>query len=187
MNELMRRRRALMAAGKASSGIPLYDAGVEAPITGGFNTTGYKYGADNLFAQSKDASYLVLQSLSQYNIRGGRTWTTANRIPSNAIGKTLRATGTVTNTELANKNTYVRLYNSENVVDASDTEDVNESGAFISAQYTQFDFSTNDVPAGATKSFDISLPITFAGYASIMFYKGYMGYIEVHVDKIWIE
>lgn len=187
MNELMRRRRALMAAGKASSGIPLYDAGVEAPITGGFNTTGYKYGADNQFAQSKDASYLVLQSLSQYNISGGRTWTTANTIPSNAIGKTLRAIGTVTNTLAASRNTYVRLYNSENVVDASDTEDVNESGAFISAQYTQFDFSTTDVPAGTTKSFDISLPITFAGYASIMFYKGYMGYIEVHVDKIWIE
>ena len=188
MNELMRRRRALMAVGKASSGIPLYDAGVEAPITGGFNTTGYKYGADGKFAQSKDASYLVLQSLSQYNIRGGRTWTTANTIPSNAIGKTLRAIGTVTNTGLSNQNTYIRLYNSGNVVDVSDTEDVNESGAFTGAQYAQFDFSTADnVPAGTTKSFDISLPISFAGYVSVMFYKGYNGYIVVHVDKIWIE
>lgn len=185
---LMQRRRALMRSKKASSVISLYDTGVEAPITGGFNTTGYKYGASDKFTQSKGASYLVLQSLNQYNIRGGRTWTTTNRIPSNAIGKTLRATGTVTNTGNVSKNTYVRLYNSENVVDASSTENVNNSGAFIDAQYTQFDFSTaTDVPAGTTKSFDISLPVTFAGYVSVMFFKGYNGYIIVHVDKIWIE
>lgn len=186
MTALMRRRRALMRSKKASSVISLYDTGVEASITGGFNTTGYKYGADNIFTQSKDASYLVLQSLSQYNFHGGRTWTTTNRIPSNAIGKTLRATGTVTNTRLANRKTYVRLYNSENVVDASSTENVDDSGAFVDAQYAQFDFGT-DVPAGTTKSFDISLPITFAGYVSVMFYKGYNGYIVVHVDKIWVE
>lgn len=186
MTELMRRRRALMAAGKASSVISLYDTGVEASVTGGFNTTGYKYGASNQFTQSKGTAYLVLQSLNQYNIRGGRTWTTTNPIPSNAIGKTLRATGTVTNTGFSNKSTYVRLYNSENVVDASSTENVDDSGAFVDAQYAQFDFG-NDVPAGTTKSFDISLPITFAGYVSVMFFKGYNGNIVVHVDKIWIE
>ena len=185
MTNLMKRRRALVA-GEAS--ISLYDTGVEAPVTGGFNTTGYKYGAANHFTQSKGAAYLVLQTLSQYNIHGGRTWTTKNRIPSKAIMKTLRATGTITNTEYVNKNTYVRLYNSENVVDASSTENVNNSGAFVGAQYAQFDFSTaTETPAGTTKSFDISLPITFAGYVSVMFYKGYNGYIIVHVDKIWIE
>jgi len=185
---MMDRRRALMMAKEESGPIWLYNQGEEADITGGFNTTGYKYGASDQFAQSKGATYLVLQSLSQYNLRGGRTWTTANTIPSNAIGKTLRATGTVSNTRVVNRNTYVRLYNSENVADASSTENVNNSGAFVGAQYTQFNFSIpTDVPAGTTKSFDISLPITFAGYVSVMFYKGNNGYIVVHVDKIWIE
>lgn len=188
MTDILNRRRALMAAEELSSIISLYDTGIEAPITGGFNATGYKYGVDGAFTQSKGASYLVLQSLSQYNIHGGRTWTTTNTIPSNAIGKTLRATGTVTNTANNSKRTFVRLYNSGNVVDASDTESVDNSGAFVGAQYAQFDFSLEtDVPAGTTKSFDISLPVTFAGYVSVMFYKGYTGNIVVHVDKIWIE
>lgn len=187
MTELAKRRRALMAG--AGGPIWLYNQGVEAPLSGGFNTTGYKYGASNMYTQSKGATYLVLQALSQYNIRGGRTWTTSQQIAASMVGKTLHCSGTVSNTAGENRSTFVRLYRSENVIDASSTENVDSSEAFVNAQYANFQFSgsTEIVPAGTTKTFDLSLQIAAPGYVSVMFYKGYLGYIVVRIDKIWIE
>ena len=187
----MSRRRALIAASNSGSEFPLYlyNEGVISPIIGDFNTTGYKYGADSAFAQSKASTYLRLRSTSQYNLRGGRTWTGNNALPSQYIGKTLHCTGNMTNQQLNNRRTFFRLYLSESVVDASDTEDVGNSGAFVNATYSNFQFSGSDadVPAETTKTFDISLPITQAGYVSVMFYKGFTGQIDVHVENIWIE
>lgn len=187
---LMARRMALMGQVKPAGPIWIYNQGEETDLSGEFTTTGYKYGADSAFAQSKGSKYLILQATSHYNVRGGRTWTTSIPLPESMRGKTLRCTGTMSNPSGNSRSSFFRLYNAQTVIDISSTEDVNNSGAFVDAEYANFQFSgtaAQEVPAGTTKTFDLSLQLTTPGYVSVMFYKGYISTMVVHIDKIWVE
>lgn len=185
MTELMRRRRALMGAqGGELFPLYLYNEGVISPVVGSFTTDGYKYGQP--FAQSQEDTYLQIISTSPYNFRGGRTFTIQSPIPRSCVGKTLRLSGTQTNQNTGvsdMRNSYVYAFISDAVVTSSDTESVIDSGSFVDS------ISDRQLILGAntTINLNLSLAITKTGYVSIVAYKGYNGWLDVKIDKIWIE
>lgn len=165
----------------------LYNEGEVSPLIGAWTTTGYKYGSDSSFTQSFEATYLKIYSLSQYNVKGGRTFSSQLQISSNFIGKTLRVQGTQTNPlsgvgyDMRASNAYAII--SESVVDTNDTQSVSSSGSFPNNIYAWQSIAG----ASTTINIDISLPITQAGYVSVVAYKGYGGRLDTHITKIWIE
>jgi hypothetical protein len=77
----------------------------------------------------------------------------------------------------------VYAFISDAVVTTSDTESVIDSGSFVdSISDRQLIVSTN-----TTININLSLVITKTGYVSIVVYKGYVGGLDVKIDKIWIE
>ena len=178
----MSRRRALMSNNADSFPMYLYNDGVISHVVQDFTTDGYKYGES--FAQSKGSSYLRIYSTSQYNIRGGRTYTTQLPIPISCIGKTLHVTGTQVNSaasDLRNSKAYVFI--SESVITTSNTENVISSGSFVNNIQTSQDL----LGASTTINIHLTLSITQAGYISIVGYKGYSGNLNMNINKIWIE
>ncbi len=169
---LIVRRKSLLGA-NTSGKIWLYRNGVISPLIGDFITDGYQYGPS--FSQTKGETDLMIAATSPYNIRGGRTFTGLNPIPAKYIGKTLHCKVTLCNVQRAS---FARLYLSENVVSVSDVENVNDSGAFINSAFSEV--TMND-------TVDLSLPVTQAGYLSVMMYKGYPGLVSAEFEEIWIE
>ena len=189
MNELMRRRRALMTArGGKSFPIYLYNNGVTSPIIGDWNTTGYQYGSDVHFGQSKDSTALCIHANSIYSIKGGRTYTGDNPIPTRFVGKTLHIKGYwELNGELAGGRAYdAYAIISDSVQNASSEQDVLTSGAFTNG-ISAVSSVTTDMSAGTTLPFSFILPITKAGYVSLVMYKGYNGLIYAYFQEVWIE
>ena len=189
MNELMRRRRALMAArGGESFPLYLYNNGATSPIIGDWNTTGYRYGADSNFGQSKGSTELCVYTSNKYSVKGGRTFTGDNPIPARFVGKNLHVKGYW---KLNGDVTGGRIYDayaiiSDSVQNASATQDVLTSGAFTNG-ISAVTRVTTDMSVGATKPFSFTLPITKAGYVSLVMYKGYNGLIYAYFQEVWIE
>ena len=165
----------------------LYREGVISPILGDFNTAGYCYNESHnygSFSQSKEAGCLLLRAGNPNKYTGGRTFTSDNSISDSFIGKTLRVSGSISWTYYTTRASFVGVYLSEEVVNASGTENVDQSGAFVNAVSQKHQFSG---PANTTENFDLMLPITQSGYISIMFYKGHTAAMEIRVDRVWIE
>lgn len=179
----MSRRRALIGQNSnVSFPLYLYNEGVISPVVQDFTTDGYKYGES--FAQSKESSYLRIYSTSQYNIRGGRTYTTQLKIPQSCVGKTLHVTGTQVNSAASDmRNSKAYAFISESVVTTSNTENVISSGSFVNNIHTSQDL----LGASTTINIHLTLSITQAGYISIVGYKGYNGNLDMKINKIWIE
>ncbi len=163
----------------------LYRNGVISPIIDSFDTSGYQYGAH--FSQSIRQADLYITATSQYNIRGGRTWTATNPIPSACIGMSLHCTGYIGNQSMSTRNGFTRMYLSEAVHTVSDTESVASSGAFENATYAEENTFITDTSAGTEKSFHLVLPIVKSAYLSLMMYKGYNGTNYTVFQEIWIE
>lgn len=170
-------------AKKPSDPVWLYKDGVTSPIIGGWNNAGYKYGS--AFAQSQDATKLRIYSTSQYNNRGGRTFTTNLQIPADFINKSIHVKGSITITTLAGRNNKGYVFISETVQDASSTEDVASSGAFTNAISKYFE--SDNMAIGTTKTFELVIELTKVGYLSLVGYKGYNGYVTVNFEEVWVE
>ena len=163
----------------------LYRNGVISPILGSFDSSGYQYGGS--FSQSMREEDLYITATSQYNIRGGRTWTGTNPIPAACVGKALHCTGYIGNRTLTTRNGFTRMYLSETVHTVSDTENVAESGAFENAVYAEEDAFMTDTASGTEKRFHLVLPIMKSAYLSLMMYKGNNGTNYAAFQEIWIE
>lgn len=189
MGELLRRRELILPS--ESGPIWLYNEGEVSPIIGGWNTTGYKYGSDAYFPQSIQPTYLQLGPTNQYNNKGGRTFTSNNRLPASLIGKTLHVVGTMGITMVAGgRDTYAYVFISDDVVDDSSKQFVGQTGAFVAPKiykYFAFTSGTVSVPVNTVKDFELVLPITQDGYLSVCFYKGHNGQITTKFMKIWAE
>lgn len=186
---LSARRRGLMGQESGGSQFPLYlyNEGEISSVAGDFTTDGYKYGADSNYEQSKQPEYLGIKSKNSFEYKGGRTFTTQYQIPNSCIGKTLRVIGTQTNTGNTSstdmRNSFARVYVSSQVVNNSEVQAVADSGCFVDAIYA------NQAINGKNKTIniDLTLTLTQAGYVSVMAYKGYGGWLDVKISKIWIE
>ena len=163
----------------------LYRNGSVSPVIGSFVPDGYQYGA--LFSQSMRQADLYITATSQYNIRGGRTWTAANPIPSACIGMSLHCTGYIGNQSMSTRNGFTRMYLSEAVHTVSDTESVADSGAFEHAAYAEENAFMTETAPGTEKRFHLVLPILKSAYLSLMMYKGNNGTNYAVFQEIWIE
>lgn len=176
-------------AGGESFPLYLYDNGVTSNVVGGWNTTGYKYGS--AFAQSEQSAALRLYATSKYNATGGRTYTSNNIVPDRFIGKSLHVKGYFKmNGDLAGgRDSYAYVFISESVQDASATQEVLSSGAFTNEihQSSLAVPGTGQIQPGESKSFEMVLPITQAGYLSFAFYKGYTGLLYLYIQEAWIK
>lgn len=184
MTDLMKRRRALMAQGEDSGIVWLFNNGTTSSVAGGWNESGYKYGT--AFAQAITINSLHVYSTSKWNNRGGRTYTTNNRLPANLIGKTLVVKGTLEasgSTDI--RTTAIYLYISETVTDASSVEDVRSSGAFTNEIHSSKVYSNSDTVG--TYNFEVRLPITQTGYVSMVGYKGNTGTYHFYFKEVYAE
>ena len=163
----------------------LYKNGVVSPVIGSFVPDGYQYGTH--FSQSMRSADLYITATSQYNLRGGRTWTGEKPFPEAFVGKTLHCTGFIGNQAMSTRNGFTRMYLSGAVHTVSDTENVASSGAFENATYAEENAFMTDTAAGTGKSFHLVLPIVKSAYLSLMMYKGYNGTNYAVFQEIWIE
>lgn len=186
---MMDRRRALLSSGAESGPVWLYNRGVTSGIIGGWNTVGYRYGAQ--FDQAEEPESLRIFATSSYNNRGGRTYTSNNILPSDIVGKTLHVKGyfEMRGSIKGGRDSYVHAFISDSVQDVSNVESALNSGAFagqihISQVCTP---GTSDIKPGKTRDFEMILPLTKTGFLSLVFYKGYNGLLYSYFTEVWIE
>lgn len=181
MTELMRRRRALMAAKNISlPPISLYDNGVISEFAGGLNNIGYSRNS-KFNTATQEGTYLKYTCTSTSaapTVLGGKAFTFTNVLPQSCIGRTLHVKYKHKNTSTT-ANDRIRAVVAPIVTSSTIFNTAYPDSIYATAELTQ----DADFVAG-----ELVLPITIIGYVSICGYKESGGGIyDIRVTEVWIE